>query len=151
MVQYFKYFHWSNDIISLFGQTIISGSLIQANWMPLVCFLSLVPKALTDTRTGKACSTGTCQNEVKSWWRCGMQAKLTRKKFFISRGCHEHFPSIYRKEQSTHCRSSTAAVWIFELKKYLQNRIFKYFMSVFRNLSFNLKLSLVRELLLSKG
>ena len=69
MVRYFMYSQSSNDIISLFAQTIKtikSDSVIPDNLMPLVCFLSSVPKALTDTRTRKATSTGTRQNEVKS-------------------------------------------------------------------------------------
>lgn len=71
-----------------------------ANMMPHFCFPFSVPKALTDSRTRKASSTGTCQNEVKSWWRCGMQAKLTGKTFFISRGQDvvNVFTSIYNKE-----------------------------------------------------
>lgn len=66
VVQYFKYSQSSEDIILLFGQTIMSDSVIQANSMPHVYFLSSVPKALADTRTGKGSSTGTGQNEVKS-------------------------------------------------------------------------------------
>lgn len=66
VVQYFKYSQSSEDIILLFGQTIMSDSVIQANSMSYVYFLSSVPKALADTRTGKGSSTGTCQSEVKS-------------------------------------------------------------------------------------
>lgn len=33
------------------------------------------------------------------------------------------FPSIYGKEQSIRCHSSSTAVWIFVLKKYLQMQI----------------------------
>ena len=110
-VHHFMYPQSSSDmIVSLFGQTIKSDSVIPANLMAHVCFLSSVPKTLTDTRTRKASSTGTCQNEVKSRWRCGMQAKLTGEKRSLVENTVNFFPSIYNKEQRIRCRSSSTAV-----------------------------------------